>query len=98
MLESENAGVKFGKQPEVEVVHDNEDIFELDDVYHDVDEMISVSVLEHEEFYTKQLVARYKDSESEREFWSDKLETLTSAKENLQGQFVSGMLTEEKYL
>jgi len=76
----------FGEVPEVKAQgpkEGEEDPIELDEEYHDPDAMVSASVLEHEEMYTKKLLVKFKDVESDREFWEDKLETLVSAKENL---------------
>lgn len=73
-----------------------DDPIELEDTYHDADQMCCISVIEHEITYLKVMMKKMK--QDDKDFFETKIESLEFAKDNLESSVGSGIMTPEKYI
>jgi len=70
----------------------------LEDKYHDPDSMVSMSVIENEIEYLKLLLIKYKNKPEEKEFFEMRIESLDFAKQSIETNVETGILTPESYV
>ena len=75
----------------------DQDDIELEDKYHDIDAMESMSVIEHEMDYLTKFAKTIKDKD-ERDFYLDKVESLKFKKSTIESNIGNGYVTPESYL
>ena len=73
------------------------DPFELEDKYHDPDNMVSIAVIEHECKYLEVMLIKYKNKPDEKEFFEMRIESLGFAKESIETNVNTGILTQVGY-
>ena len=71
---------------------------DLEEKYHDVNNIPSMSVILKEIEVTEGQIKKYQNSEDEQSFFNFKKENLDFAKDTLQTNFETGILTPVKYL
>ena len=71
---------------------------ELEDQYHNIDSMKSMSVIEHEAKYLDLLVQKHASDPDVAEMFSFRKESLTFQRDTIQGNVSGGITTEESYL
>ena len=74
------------------------DPMELEDKYHCIDDMKSISVIEHETKYLDLLVQKYASDADLAELFSFRKESLQFQKDTIEGNVAGGITTEESYL
>ena len=74
------------------------DPLELEDKYHDPDTMVSMSVIEHEVKYLEVMLIKYKNKPDEKEFFEMRMESLSFAKEGIETNVNTGILTPTGYV
>jgi hypothetical protein len=75
----------------------DEDDIELEDKYHDVDSMESVSAIDQEVDYLTKLVKTIKDKD-ERDFYNDKVDSLKFKKSTIESNIENGYVTPQTYI
>lgn len=60
--------------------------------------MISMAVIEHEVEYLSLMVQKYKNSPDEKDLYEAKVESLNFAKDNIETNVSTGILTPEGYI
>ena len=79
------------------VASGGDDEIELEEKYHDTDIMECVSVIKHEIEYLCKVVKQTKDKD-EREFYSDKIDSLKFKQSTIQSNIDNGFVTPESYI
>ena len=60
--------------------------------------MVSMSVIEHETEYLKVLMVKYKNKPDEKEFFEMRVESLEFAKQGIETNVQTGVLSPESYV
>lgn len=74
-----------------------EDDIELEDIYHDSDPMESVAAIDFEVEYLNKLIKTIKDKD-ERDFYTDKVDSLKSKKSMIESNIANNYVTPETYI
>ena len=74
-----------------------DDEIELEEKFHDPDIMECVSVIEHEIDYLSKVVKTIKDKD-ERDFYSDKIDSLKFKQSTIQSNIDNGFVTPDSYI
>lgn len=70
----------------------------MEERYHDPDTMVSMSVIEYEVEYLGKMIQKYKNSPDEKDLYEAKAESLNFAKDQIETNVSTGILTPESYL
>ena len=70
----------------------------MEEKYHEPDTMVSMSVIEHEMEYLKVLMVKYKNKPDEKEFFEMRVESLEFAKQGIETNVQTGVLSPEVYV
>ena len=70
----------------------------MEEKYHEPDTMVSMSVIEHEMEYLKVLMVKYKNKPDEKEFFEMRVESLEFAKQGIETNVQTGVLSPEGYV
>ena len=76
---------------------DASDPIELEEKYHDPNNMVSVAVIEWEVKYLDLLLKKYKNSPDEYSFFEFRKESLSFTKETIEGNIQAGVTTPDSY-
>ena len=74
------------------------DPIELEEKFHATDTYVSMEVIEHEMKYLDALIAKYRNSPDEAEFFTFRKESLSFAKSSIESNIQNGITSPESYL